>query len=136
LIDPLSNIPGYALRRAANAMMSDLASRLSTVETRVTDASVLMLVEANPNVTASEIGRLLDVDRANMVPLLNRIEEAGLIERQPIDRKSLGIRLTPAGQDRLAKIRTIVDMFEQELIERIPREHREHFLPAINALWQ
>jgi hypothetical protein len=29
-----------------------------------------------------------------------------------------------------------VDSFEQELIERIPREHREHFLPALNALWQ
>jgi DNA-binding MarR family transcriptional regulator len=136
LIDPLADIPGYALRRAANAMMSDLASRLSTVETRVTDASVLMLVGANPNVTASEIGRLLDVDRANMVPLLNRIEETGLIERQPIDRKSLGILLTPAGEDRLAQIRAIVDSFEQELIERIPREHREHFLPALNALWQ
>lgn len=117
-------------------MMSDLGSRLSAVDLRVSDASVLLLVGSAPNITASEIGRILDIERANMVPLLNRMEEAGLLERQPLDRKSLGIVLTPEGQARLEVARTILAEFEQDLIERIPEDHRPHFLPALNALWQ
>lgn len=134
--DVLANLPGYALRRAANAMMSELTSRLAVVELRVSDASVLMLVDVTPDITASEIGRILDIERANMVPLLNRLEEAGLIERRPLDRKSLGILLTRKGQEKLLLARDIIDRFEQELLDRIPREHRDHLLPALNALWQ
>lgn len=133
--DELTNLPGYALRRAANAMMSELANRLAVVDMRVSDASVMMMLGATPGITASEVGRALDIERANMVPLLNRIEEAGLIERQPLDRKSLGILLTREGEERLARIREIVERFEQDLIDRIPKEHRDHFLPALNALW-
>lgn len=134
--DPFANLPGYALRRAANAMMGELGSRLSAVEVRVSDASVLLLVGETPNITASEIGRILDIERANMVPLLNRLEEAGLLRREPLDRKSLGILLTPEGQERLGKVRTIVAKFEEDLMERMPEEHRAHLLPALNALWQ
>lgn len=133
--DVLANLPGYALRRAANTMMSELAGRLAVVDMRVSDASVMMMLGATPGITASEVGRALDIERANMVPLLNRLDDAGLIERKPLDRKSLGIRLTREGEERLSRIREIVDRFEQDLIDRIPLEHRDHFLPALKALW-
>ena len=134
--DVLANLPGYALRRAANAMMSALTNRLAVVDLRVSDASVMILVGATPDITASEIGRILDIERANMVPLLNRLEEAGLIERRPLDRKSLGILLTREGQEKLLRTREIIDDFEQELLDRIPKEHRDHFVPALHALWR
>ncbi len=136
LDDPLKKLPGYALRRAANAAMAELAERLATIELRVSDASVLLLVRSRTDATASEIGRTLDIQRANMVPLLNRLEAAGLIERTPLDRKSNAIIVTTKGQTTLTQVDKITAKFENELISRIPAEHREHFLPALNALWK
>lgn len=134
--DPLPSLPGYALRRAANATAAELSGRLNGLGLRQSDVSVLILVGENPGVTASAIGRALDIQRANMVPLLNRLEELGLIEREPIDRKSRGLVLTAHGQERLAEGRRVVEAFEAELIARVPPEHRPHLLPALEALWR
>jgi DNA-binding MarR family transcriptional regulator len=71
-----------------------------------------------------------------MVPILKRLEDAGLIERAPIDGKSQGLALTGEGQTRLAEGRTVIEHFERELIERVPAEHRAHLLPALNAIWR
>jgi DNA-binding MarR family transcriptional regulator len=132
--DPLPKLPGYALRRAANATAAELSARLAVTGLRQSDVSVLMLVDANPGVTASAIGRQLDIQRANMVPLLKRLE--GLIDRVPIDGKSQGLELTDAGRARLGEARRVVESFEAELLARVPVEHRAHLLPALEALWR
>ena len=132
--DPLPNFPGYALRRAANATAAELSGRLGEVGLRQSDVSVLMLVDANPGVTASAVGRQLDIQRANMVPLLKRLD--GLIERVPIDGKSQGLELSAAGRQRLGEARAVVEAFEAELLARVPPEHRAHLLPALEALWR
>ncbi|MEO6389293.1 MAG: MarR family transcriptional regulator [Croceibacterium sp.] len=134
--DPLPSLPGYALRRAANATAAELSARLGELGLRQSDASALILVGANAGITASAIGRALDIQRANMVPLLKRLEDGGLIERQAIDGKSVGLSLTSAGDSKLAEARAVVDRFEADLIARIPAEHRAHLLPALEALWR
>jgi DNA-binding MarR family transcriptional regulator len=95
---------------------------------------VLLLVDARRDMTSSEIGKVLDIQRANMVPLLARLEAAGVIARLPIDRKSQAIFLTAHGQSQLAEVKAITERFESELMARIPAEHRDHFLPALRAL--
>ncbi len=134
--DPLPSFPGYALRRAANATAAELAERLAEVDLRQSDTSVLILIGENPGVTASAVGRALDIQRANMVPLLKRLEDAGLIDRAPIDGKSRGLALTSLGETRMAKAREVVEAFEAELIARVPPQHRAHLLPALEALWR
>jgi DNA-binding MarR family transcriptional regulator len=134
--DPLLSYPGYCLRRANNAMMAELGSRLAPLEMRQTDASALILIGANPGVTASALGRRIDIQRANMVPLLNRLEEAGLILRAPIDGKSQGLELTKEGREKLTAVVAVIEEFERELLERVPPEHRDHLLPALQTLWR
>jgi DNA-binding MarR family transcriptional regulator len=132
--DPLAELPGYVLRRAANAMMAELAGRLGTIDLKISDASVLLLIAGRSDMTSSEIGKVIDIQRANMVPLLNRLEAAGLIARQPLDRKSQAIVLTPAGQTRLGEVQSITHQFETDLLARIPDADRPHFMPALRAL--
>lgn len=132
--NPLSILPGYLLRRSANAMMGELRDRLSSVGLRVTDATVLILIGGENELTASQIGRALDIQRANMVPILSRLESDGLVMRKPLDRRSQAIVLSGKGKKRLAEAFTIIEQFERELLERIPAEHRDHFVPALRAL--
>lgn len=132
----LEQFPGYVLRRAANAMMNEFAARLSPLDLRISEVSVLVMLGDRRGLTSAEIGKALDIQRANMVPLLGRLEAAGLIERHPIDGRSMAVMLTETGLSRLAQARAIVEAFEQELLFRIPAEHRDHFMPALLALWK
>ena len=96
-IDPLEDYPGYALRRASAATMARLARRFAALDLRAAEASVLMVIDANPNITQSEIGRLLDIASANMAPLVSRLADRELVERQPVDGRSHGLALTRYG---------------------------------------
>lgn len=133
--DPLARYPGYALRRAATAAGNALNERLAAQGLRQSSVSVLLLLAAHPGITASALGRKLDIQRANMVPLLKRLEQADLIERRAIDGKSQGLALTQHGAAVCNEARTIVETFESDLMARVPPEHRPHLLPALNALW-
>jgi len=134
LVEPLSTLPGYLLRRAANTMMTELAARLAALELRISEATVLLLVNARTDLSSADIGKMLDIQRANMVPLLARLEVAGLIRREPLDRKSQAILLTAEGQTCRARVETITRQFETDLLARIPSQHRPHLVPALQAL--
>lgn len=134
--DPLANLPGYALRRAANAMMAELAGLLDTLDLRISEASILLLIDGREDMTSSAIGSVLDIRSANMVPLLNRLSSAGLIDKVRIDGKSMAIVLSEKGRNKAAEVRAVTDKFESDLLRRIPAAHRPHFVPALNALWR
>lgn len=134
--EPLAHLPGYALRRAANAMMAELSSLLEAVDLRISEASILLLIDGREDMTSSAIGSVLDIRSANMVPLLNRLSGAGLIDKVPLDGKSMAIVLSAKGRDKLPEVRAITDTFENDLLSRIPAAHRSHFVPALNALWR
>lgn len=133
--DPLKSLPGYLLRRAASALSNDLGRRLNSLDLRIADMSVLLLVDANAGITQSELGRILDIQRANMAPMTAKLSERGLIAREAVDGRSQGLALTMAGKALAAQARTIADGFEQELVDRVPINLRPNIIPILSALW-
>lgn len=135
IVDPLQDLPGYALRRASAAVMAKLAERLATLDLRPSEASVLLVIGANPGVTQSEIGRLLDIARANMAPLTARLAARDLIVREAAGGRSHGLTLSDAGRRLTKKAQRIVAELEAELMERIPAAQRAGFLRTLKALF-
>lgn len=133
--DPLRNLPGYALRRASAAMMAELAERLAPLELRQVEATILVVIGANPGLSQSALGRLLGIQRANMTPLAARLENRGLIGRSASDGRTFGLTLTPDGEALAERVREQIDLHEKAVVARIPPEHRPHLLPALQALW-
>lgn len=133
--DPLLRYPGYVLRRASGAAMAEFAGRMEVLGLRTSEATILQIVAANPGISQSALGRMLDIQRANMTPIAARLEARGLVRRLPSDGRSLGLELTDEGQQLAQKARGVIDAFEIELTNRIPEEHRAHLLPALLALW-
>ncbi|MFM5950298.1 MAG: MarR family winged helix-turn-helix transcriptional regulator [Novosphingobium sp.] len=133
--DPLRHLPGYALRRASAAMMAELAERLAPLGVRQVEASILLVLAANPGISQSALGKLLGIQRANMTPLAARLEQRGLIKRTASDGRSLGLALSQQGATLAARVREQVDLHERVVTERIPPEHRPHLIPALLALW-
>lgn len=134
MIDPLNRYPGYLLRRASLAAMVALATRLAPLDLRPGEATVLTVIEANPNSTQSDIGRLLEIARANMAPLVSRLASRELIERQPVDRRSHGLVLTRSGRSLVARVKAAFAAHEQTLLENIPASHRNAFISGLQAL--
>ena len=133
--DPLLSLTGYVLRRASLASQAKLGQRLAPLELRPYEATLLLLVEASPGVTQSEAGRLLDIQRANMVPVVARLAARGLIQRKPVDGRSQGLWVTRSGQSFMQKVHRIVDTDEAALMRRIPEEMQPMVLPILMALW-
>jgi DNA-binding MarR family transcriptional regulator len=134
--DILADLPGYALRRAAAAIQAEFSAMLHPLGLRPTDASILVLIAANPGVTQSALGQNLGVQRANMVPLVARLEENGYIARIAVDGRSFGLKLTKSGAQLCAKVKAAIKIHQQQITARIPEMHRDHLVPALQALWQ
>ncbi len=136
IADPLTALPGYVLRRASVAALARFNERLEPLGLRHTDAAFLLLVEANPGVSQSEAGRQLEIQRANMVPLVARLERRGLIRRRRIDGRSQGLQLARAGVALMPHIRDVIAANEAALLENVPARLRRHVLPVLLALWR
>jgi DNA-binding MarR family transcriptional regulator len=132
--DPLDGYPGYLLRRASSLSMAKLSGKLAALELSPTEATVLHVIDANPNATQSGIGKLLDIASANMAPLVSRLEKRGLIARQRVDGRSHGLALTTRGQTLAERVRKIVGAHEAALIAKVPASQRAAFLATLRAL--
>jgi DNA-binding MarR family transcriptional regulator len=135
VVDPFKNYPGYVLRRASAAAMEKLAKRLAPLRLRPSEATVLSLIEANPHITQSEIGRVLHIARANMTPLVARLAALKLVERRPVDGRSHGLCVTGVGRSLTLKARNEMNAHEAELLSKIPASQRKPFLACLHALW-
>lgn len=97
LNDPFSDLLTFHLRRASLIVAADLGERLVDLSLTVTSLSVLLMVEANAGVTQTELGRALGIKRANLAPLTATLAARDLIQRNPTDGRSHGLRLTETG---------------------------------------
>ena len=133
--DPLVGLAGYLLRRASAAAVAELNQRLSGLGLRHADVAMLMLVGASAGITQSAAGRVLDIQRANMVPFVARLEALGLLERRQMDRRSQALDLTRRGRMLLARARRVVSAHETALLKRVPERLRPMVFPVLKALW-
>lgn len=96
---------------------------------------MLVFIEANPGVTPSALGQVMGVQRANMVPLVVRLEASGYLARVEVDGRSFGLTLTEQGAEICTKVKGVIATHQRQILERIPEAHREHLIPALKALW-
>jgi DNA-binding MarR family transcriptional regulator len=133
--DPLVKLSGYVLRRASAAALAELNQRLARLNLRHADVAMLMLIESSPGITQSEAGSVLDIQRANMVPFVARLEGRGVLQRRQVDRRSQALELTRRGRMLLVRARRVVATHEAALLKRVPERLRPMVLPILMALW-
>lgn len=93
--------------------MADLASALRETGLRPVEASILQVIETSPGCTQSDIGRLLAIKRANMVPLIAGLIQQDLVYRAPVDGRSQALFLSPSGETRASQARDAIETHER-----------------------
>ena len=134
-LNPLDQLLGYQLRRASVAMLADLGESLSELDLRVTESSVLMVIEANPDITQSEIGRVLGIQRANLVPLASQLERRALIRKGVITGRAQALRLTPAGRTIVRGCHERIAAHEARFLIGIIKADAETLIARISRIW-
>lgn len=136
LADPLANLLGYHVRRLSVRVMADLARSLAPLGLNPADASVLLMIDANPRITQSEVGKAIGVLRANMAPLVGALAERGLVEREPVDGRSNALRLSVQGAAACREVAALILAHEDRLFGALAASSRSRLLQELRSLWQ
>lgn len=131
---PIASFPGYVLRRAASGAMTELTAILAQFDLRIAEASILVLVHANPGCQQSEIGRLLDIVSANLTPRLHRLEKCGLLKRTPLDGRTNAVELTAEGAELAEKVLVEMNAFERRILDIVRPLDENEFMTALHKL--
>jgi DNA-binding MarR family transcriptional regulator len=75
----------------------------------------------------ADLAGVLQIDRTNLVGLLNELEQAGWVERRrsPEDRRRHVVELTPAGRELLSKVEFALVAVEDHVLAALSPEQRE-----------
>jgi DNA-binding MarR family transcriptional regulator len=100
----LPGLIGYHVRRAQVAVFQDFVRSLAELQLTPGQFGVLVLIDANPGLNQTQLGRALGIDRSTVVAVIDRLEGRGLVRRAPSpdDRRSYALRLSAAGKRQLA----------------------------------
>ncbi|MDI2127671.1 MarR family winged helix-turn-helix transcriptional regulator [Yinghuangia seranimata] len=119
----------WAARQAGLAMTASKERRLKPLGLASAHYSVLSAVSEQPGVTGAELARDLGVTPQNVVGLVKRLTDRGLIERRAHSRHKqvLEMWLTPAGEAVLVKAdaelaaleKTIADILGDDRAEQL-----------------
>jgi DNA-binding MarR family transcriptional regulator len=131
-------------RRDLAAMVVPLARELIAAEEPVLAAHhismwgyiVLSALVEQPIRTQSALAQAIRADKSRIIGVLDELQEAGLIQRQPdpADRRVHLLSLTPAGRERRQSVQAGIRRNEEKLLAQLPASDREAFVRSLQVL--
>ncbi len=100
-IGELDSILGFHIRLAHGAVYRHFTDSFSDLGLTQKQVSVLWLIDDHPDISQAEIGRRLQIDRATIMAIINRLQKRGYGERgkSASDKRRQTLHLTPEGHE-------------------------------------
>ena len=134
--DTLRTFVGYHLKRSFNVIQSDLIETLRPFDLRMLTYSALVLIVDNPGLNQSRLSQIMDIERPNLVVIIDELEERELItrERVPMDRRSYALHPTEAGHALYRETLDAVTQHEAKLLSGIAPEQLEQMIATLKLI--
>ena len=112
----LLELIGYNCRQATMVFTPLFAKRMAKLGIRRMEFAVLMLVRDNEQINQKSLAKVLHVAPPNLNLVLDRLESVGWLERyrNPLDKRSQFLRLTPRGVRKCASAEKVAIEAEAE----------------------
>ncbi|HTW85349.1 MAG TPA: MarR family transcriptional regulator [Candidatus Sulfotelmatobacter sp.] len=132
----LAPVVGYHLRRAQLRAYDDFPAEATRKGITPPHLAVLLLVEANPGIKQTTLAKVLSLDRSTMVRMVDRLEEAKLIERgsSRADRRVAPPVLTAKGRAYVDAMLPKVLASEEALLAPLSTAERATLLRLLGKL--
>ena len=129
----LDDLMGYNLRRAHGVQKQRFSTVFGPLGIRPVTLSALGIIYESPGITKAELGKKLNIKRANMVPVMAELEGRGLIARRASDsdRRVQIVALTPAGQKFTVKLLDMHRRLEDDLARELGLRERDQLLQLL-----
>jgi DNA-binding MarR family transcriptional regulator len=113
----IDSLVGYNLRRAAARQRERFRNVFSPYDIRPVQLTALTIILRNDRLGQSALGKAMDIKRANVVKLLDELQQRGLIERKPAtrDRRAYDVHLTPKGKKLTRELLAVHEKLEANL---------------------
>ena len=131
------------LRRLPSWLFSKMALRGTRITTELlgdaslrSDFAVLSALETFGPISQAELGRRLDMDRSDVVAVLNRLEHDRHVRRDPDprDRRRNTIHLMPRGQRRIDQLERRFDQIQDALLRPLSEAERGQLIHLLQRL--
>lgn len=113
----LTGYIGYGMKRALSITQADLARVLAGYQLRAVSFSALSIIVAEPGLNQTQLADTLQVERSNLVMIIDELARRGLIIRAPVahDRRRHALMPTAAGRSLAAAAQRDVTAHERDL---------------------
>jgi DNA-binding MarR family transcriptional regulator len=133
----LLGLVGYHCRRAYLRVFVLWGERMARIKVRPAEYSILVLVAANPGVNQKWLAKALAIEPPNLATLLDRMESAGwlLRRRNPEDKRSQLLDLTPLGRRRCDQAVTEVERVESDAMAALSPGERAELMRLLRKIF-
>lgn len=127
---------GFCLYKLALSIRSRLDQKIQHLGVVAPQCAVLRLLEVEGEMTQSELGAHLAIDKASVVRMIDRLEELGLLKRSsdPNDRRAKVLAITHKGTRLLEVVAGARKSAEQEALVSLSREEQKKFRELVAKL--
>lgn len=131
----LHDSTGYLLR-LAHARAHQLASEAFPEGPHPREYAVLTAIAADGPLSQQRLAERLHVNRTLMVAVADALELRGLVERRrdPADRRSYALHVTPAGREELERLHREIERTDRRMTERLDDAERARLNELLRAL--
>jgi DNA-binding MarR family transcriptional regulator len=126
----------FHVRKAQLALQRRGLRSVSSQQVGPAEFGALVLCEQNPGMAQFQIAATLDIDKASVVAIVDRLEELGwlLRRRSNHDRRRYGLCLTPEGQRQVQILRRQAEEAEAFAQKLYTPEEMEQLLSLLSRL--
>lgn len=119
-VGEIGNIVGFHLRLAHGAVYRQFTETFSDLGLTQKQVSVLWLIDDRPDIAQTDLARLMRMDRATTMAIVNRLQARKLLVRgkSSVDGRKQTLRLTGEGQAILANAKDAIAQHEAWLKAR------------------
>ncbi|MEP3046174.1 MAG: MarR family transcriptional regulator [Roseibium sp.] len=132
----LQNFAGYHMKRAFNVVQSDLTKTLKPFDLRMLTYTALILIIDNPGLRQSQLADAMDIERPNMVVIVDELERRELIsrDRSEHDRRAYSLKGTLAGRQLCDKAIDAVKAHEARLLKGLDEDAVAGLIEALQLI--
>ncbi len=132
----LESLVGYTLKRAYVTMQADFRATLGEGGLTSRSFAAQSLVVQVPDITQSELARLLGIERSGLVAIIDDLEQRGYLKRTtvPGDRRVQALVPTPEGRRAYAATLASVRAHEDRLLAGLSAAERDTLMTLLNKI--
>ena len=135
-IGAINNLLGFHIRLAHGAVYRHFIETFAHLELTQKQVSVLWLVADHPGIGQSELARRLQMDRATVLAIVNRLQSRDFVAREVHghDARRRSLILTPAGEAALTEARAAILDHERWLTQRFSKREAKQLVALLSRI--